>query len=478
MATTPASSTTSSQTVSQTNFLTTLGAGSGVDTKSLAQSLVEATRAPRQERIDAKIAKTEARISGYGTLKFVLGELKTAFQGLNDARDFQSLQVANAQPAALAVSAGSSAMAGTLQVTVTELASARQVRTGNLGARTDALSASAFTLNLSVNGGTARPIQVTTPTPEGMANAINAANLGLSAQVVNTGSTVQVVVTGQQGTANTYTLSVDAATPVAGLDFNTQLAAAADARFNINGIDIVRSKNSVSDVLDGVTFELKTLTSGAARIDLTRDGSAIKTKVQALVAAYNQFEEAAKALASRTPSEDEEDKITGALAGDSLLQSLRAQVRQMITGTSRSPGTTVQAPRNVGLSLDREGKLALDEAKLDQALASNFSEVVKMFTANVNDQSIYAEAPGGVAGDAVKAIDKLVRATGTIASQTETANADIKRHQEELTRLQAQMDALLQRYTRQFSAMDSLVGDATATRERLKSTFDAWTKSN
>lgn len=475
MATTSASSATA--TTTKTNILTTLGAGSGVDTKTLAESLVEATRAPRQERIDAKIAKTEARISGYGTLKFVLGELKTAFQGLNDAKDFQSIKVGNTQPAAVTVTAGASATAGRLNLAVTQLASARQFTTGNLGARTDPLNGgSAFTLNLSVGGGAAKPIEIKTATPEGMANAINGANLGLSAQVINTGSGVQVVVTGQQGTANDFTLTP--AAPVTGLDFNTSLQEVADAKFNLNGIDIVRSNNSVSDVLDGVTFELAATTAGTARVDLTRDTGAIKTRLQALVTAYNQFDDAAKALGSRAPSEDEEDKITSSLAGDSVLQSLRANVRELVTGTSRSPGATIQAARNVGLSIDREGKMVLDEIKLDKALASNFSEVVQMFTANVNDQSIYSDAPGGVAGDAVKAIDKLVRATGTIAAQTENANTDIKRHQADLTRLKEQMDSLLARYTRQFAAMDSLVGDATATRASLKSTFDAWNKSN
>ena len=68
--------------------------------------------------------------------------------------------------------------------------------------------------------------------------------------------------------------------------------------------------------------------------------------------------------------------------------------------------------------------------------------------------------------------------TGTIAAQTESANEQLKRYKEDLAKLETRMTAVMERYTRQFTAMDSLVGEATATRNRLKSTFDAWTKNN
>ena len=81
------------------SIVNTLGAGSGIDVKSLAQSLVDAEKTPKKERIDAKIAKSEARISGYSAIKFALSDLKNAFAKLNDASDFSSIKTANTQPA-------------------------------------------------------------------------------------------------------------------------------------------------------------------------------------------------------------------------------------------------------------------------------------------------------------------------------------------------------------------------------------------
>ena len=100
------------------NIVNTLGAGSGIDVKGLAQSLVEAEKTPKKERIDAKIKQTEAKITGFSAVKFALSELKTAFGKLNDASDFGSIKPNNTQPNALGISASSTAEAGSYNIEV------------------------------------------------------------------------------------------------------------------------------------------------------------------------------------------------------------------------------------------------------------------------------------------------------------------------------------------------------------------------
>jgi flagellar hook-associated protein 2 len=218
-----------------------------------------------------------------------------------------------------------------------------------------------------------------------------------------------------------------------------------------------------------VTFNLATLTTGAARIDLTRDTSGITQKIDDLVTAYKNFEENLKILGDRA---SEVEEFGGALAGDSLLQNIRAQVRGMLTATSSTPGTTVKAPRDVGLTFDRNGVLQFDKDKLATQLQSNFDEVAQMFSANTNNQSVFSVAPGGVAGDSVNKLDKLMRSTGLIAQQTDNATKQVDRFKADLERLEDQMQKLLDRYTRQFSAMESIVGSSNSLRESLKGTFE------
>ena len=465
------------------SIVNTLGAGSGIDVKALAQSLVDAEKTPRKERIDAKIAKSEAKITGYGAIKYALSTLKTAFGKLNDASDFSSIQPSNTQPSAFGVTASTTAEAGSYSIEVLQTALAQRTASSNFAARDTVLNGgAAFKLNLTVGGAAKGDINVTNATPAGMVSAINGAKLGVTAQLINTGSGYNVVITGETGAAKNFSLTSDDGTatgtapkvPVPGVSFATNLQTATDARFKVNGLEVTRSSNTVSDVIDGVTLDLYTNTTGAARLDLNRDTAGIKENVKGLVTAYNEFEETLKILGD---SKSEVEEFGGVLAGESLLQSVRNQVRGFITNTSSTPGTTIQAARDVGLSIDRLGKLTLDETKLDTALQNNFAEVSTMFSAGTNNQSIYSTAPAGLAGGAVNSIEKMLLSTGLIETQSKNATTQIAKYKEELTVLEERMEKLMTRYMNQFSIMESIVGNSNSLRTSLKGTFEGMMKA-
>jgi flagellar hook-associated protein 2 len=464
-----------------TNFVSALGAGSGVDVKSLAVSLVEAERAPRKERIDNRIAKTEAKISGYGAMKFALSDLQAAFAKVNDAYEFSSVTSTNTQPAAFGVSTTTTASVGNFSLEISQIAKATRIASSSFLASDTSLNSGAFDLTLQESNGDLTTINVATATPSGMVKAINASTdtTGFTAQLLNTGSGYTVVVSGATGLSQDFTVSSTASD----LTFlSPKLQTAQDAQFQVNGLDMTRSSNQLSDVIDGVTLDLYgTTTVGTpARLDLNRQTGTIKDNLKLLVKAYNDFDESLEILADRTSTVED---FGGVLAGDTLLQRVRSQVRSMITSDYKiyaTPGdaTTEQlnpdvyAARHVGLSIDRNGLLTLDETKLDAALTDNFDQVVTMFSANANNQSIYSPAPGGLAGNAVKSIDKSLRSTGLIAQQSATASAQIKTYQKDLVTLEEQMTKLLARYTEQFGNMDNIVGQSSSTRASLTSSFE------
>lgn len=471
------------------SIVNTLGAGSGIDVKSLAQSLVDAEKTPKKERIEAQIAKSEAKITGYSAVKYALTELKTAFGKLNDASDFSSIQPANTQPSAFGVSASSTAEAGSYSIEVLQTALAQRTassvfadRSTPLNVISPATTGTAFQLKLTIGNANQVPapvttsIPVTTATPAGMVSAINGADLGVTAQLINTGSGYNVVLTGETGAAQTFTMTSDdgSGNAVSGVSFSTSLQTATDASFKVNGLTVTRSTNTVSDVIDGITLDLYTQTSGAARLDLNRNTTGIKDNIKGLVTAYNDFEETLKILGDRA---SEVEEFGGVLAGESLLQSVRNQVRSMITSTSTTPGTTIQAARDVGLSIDRFGKLSLDETKLDTALQNNFSEVSTMFSAGTNNQSIYSPASAGLAGDAINSIEKMLLSTGLIDTQSKSATTQIAKYKEQMTVLEERMEKLMTRYMSQFSVMESIVGNSNSMRESLKGTFEGMMKS-
>jgi flagellar hook-associated protein 2 len=465
------------------NIVNTLGAGSGIDVKVLAQNLVDAEKTPKKERIDAKIAQSEAKITGFGAVKFALSELRTAFAKLNDASDFLSIKPNNPQPNALNITAGSAAEAGSYSIEVLQTALMQRTASSDFADRatplnviSPATTGTAFSLNLTVGGVDKGDITVDTPTPAGMVSAINGAKLGVTAQLFYTGSVYKVLITGETGASKDFVLTSkdSSGEAVTGVSFPTELQAATDASLKINGLTVSRSSNTVTDVITGVTLDLFAETTGTARIDLNRDTTAIKGNFKGLVTAYNDFEETLKILGDR---ESEVEEFGGALAGESLLQTVRTQVRAMITDTSNTPGTTIKAPRDVGLSIDSKGKLTLDETKLDTALQNNFTEVSTVFSAGTNNKSIYSTASAGVAGEAVNKIDKMLLSTGQLDLQTKSATTKIAKYKAELLVLEARMEKLLNRYMSQFTVMESIVGNSNTQREGLKGTFESMMKS-
>lgn len=464
---------------SSVNFLTSLGAGSGIDTKALAQSLVDAERAPRKNLIDQKIEKEEKRITGQGAIKSLLTSLQAALGKLKDSSDFNSIAPSISQPGALGVTASSSAQAGSYDIAITQIAKATRLASEPLASASTALNLAnnGAAFDLSVAGQT---VSVSTATPAGIVSAVNAAtsSTGVSAQLVKTGSGYSVVFTGKTGAANDFTVT---GLPAEMTLRNAPLQTAQDAEFTVNGLPITSSTNQVSDTIAGVTIDLyaPTTSGSTARLDLNRQTSTIKDNITALVTAYNDLEAGLKELGD---SKSTLEEFGGTMTGDSLLQTVRTQIRSMLMqdakvtstasdGTTTTSNPDVYAMRHVGLSFDRTGKLTLDSSKLDAALSGNFDQVVMMFTADKNEQSIYATVNGGLAGEAYKDIDKMLRSTGIIDRQSASAQAKIVQYQKELTALEDRMSGLLKRYTDQFSAMDSIVGESNATKTGLTNSF-------
>ncbi len=315
-------------------------------------------------------------------------------------------------------------------------------------------------------------------TPQDIVDAINASAAGVTAQLVNTGdgsgSPYQLILTGPLGTAGAFTLSTSygSGTGSPGLSFsNTNPArqTATDAIVKVDGVSYTRSNNTVSDVVPGLTLSLKAPTSSAASVDLTRDTSNIKTKIKALVTAYNDAITIFKEVSDPKSTLDTYGKT---LVGDSTTRSLKAQLRSIMMSPSSTPGTSVGSLWQMGLSIDQTGVMALDETKLDAVLSSNYSDVVKTFTGNQNGVTAYSTTPAGIAGDAFVKISSLLSRTGPLLTQSESATTQNTKYQSELTKLQTRMDSLLLRYQKQFSSMDSLVGNINSQKTSLKSTFE------
>ena len=196
------------------NVMKALGSGSGIDTASLAQSLVDAEKAPRADAINKNIKKSEAIVSGYAAVKFAISNVKAAFDDLKDVSDFNAVIATSNQTDIFSVTTSTSTQPGSHSVLVTQLAQEqRSASSQSFTTANDVITTQP--LNLFINGANLPSIAVTTATPAGVVDAINKAGKGLSAQLVNTGNGYKITVSGASGNSNAFVLSSDAS----GLDF-------------------------------------------------------------------------------------------------------------------------------------------------------------------------------------------------------------------------------------------------------------------
>ena len=474
-----------------------MGAGSGMDVQALAQALVDAQKVPQTDAINKKIDKSNAKISGYSAVRYVLDQLKTAFQGLNTIDKFNTLKLGNSQTAAFTATASTAAAAGSHTVTVSQLANSQRSASPSYPDSTSDIAGLTIPLTLIVGSGTPVSITPTGASPAAVVQAINdqSASTGVTAQLVRTSSTGQykMVVSGPSGADNRFSLEGGSLslTPdsqdgngnlVAG---NGLLQSAQDAVLEVDGLSVQRSSNHIDDVITGVTLDLnaKTTANSPANLSLALDTTPVKDKLNALVTAYNDVQSVL------TDAYNKDSKVAdygASLVGDSTVQLIRTQVRGMITSASAAltsdpayaASGKMTALRDLGISLDAKGQMTLDSAKLDTQLQTHFADAVKMLSNNSSGTYIASTAKNGVANDAINQLTSLLDTNGPLVSQSNNAAKRINDYKDELTKLNDRMTQLLDRYNKQFGAMETIVGQSKSLQTSLTSTFANMSKSN
>ena len=443
------------------DYVQALGAGAGFDTKKIVEALVNAERAPTEARINSKIAESEATISGLGQAVSILNVVQDAALRLNDAKDFQTFSVSNSQNSAFSATSTNSARAGSNNITVSQIAQEQRSVSNAFASETNQFSSDAVTLSLTVGSADATTINVADATLQGTVSAINAADLGVTAEIVDTGvagDRYRIQLIGETGADQSFELSSSDES----ISFSS-VQTATDAQLNVNGIDFTRSTNVIDDVLTGVSISLNTVTDGAASLAISQDNNQARANIVDFVTIYNEAQRQLKELSNSTAD--------GALAGDSIFRGLTSSLRNIVLGTSSSAGTNIQNLSGMGIAVARSGELVVDDAKLDSALANNYADVVQIFSANTDDQAASSDAAAGLAGDINKLITNATDTDSYLVTQQETLATANSTREEELSDLADRMERVEERYNRQFLAMQQIIDQMNSTKESMESSF-------
>lgn len=384
------------------------GIGSNLDVNGIVTQLMALERRPLQA-LDRKEASFQAQLSAFGSLKGALTTFQTAVKSLNDIDRFQAYKATIGDSSVATVGAANSAVPGSYSLEITQLAQAQKLVTAGQASASSAIGSGTITFELgTISGGTfdaatgkytdatfaadgagskTVTIGAANNTLSGIRDAINAAKIGVTASIVNDGSGTPyrlALSVADTGAAKSLRVSVagDAALDglvahdPAGTQNLTETVSARNAEFRVDGVAISKAKNTVTDVIEGLTLNLLKANPGApTSITVNRDSGAIKSSVDTLAKAYNDLNATIRNIASFDPATGRGSVLQGDITVITLQSRVRAALSSALQGISGSYNNLSQ----IGLAFQKDGTLSVDAAKFDAALAESPNDIAALF---------------------------------------------------------------------------------------------------
>ena len=384
--------------VSSMGGISSPGIGSGLNVNAIVSALMTVESQPIN-LLNQQESSYQAKLSAYGSMTAALSSFQSSVATLTSQSTFQTLSATPSDTTVLTAAAANNASTGNYSINTTALAQAQTLVASGQASTTSAIGTGASTTltfsfgTTSGNTFTQDPTQGTKTVTidssnnslQGIADAINAANIGVTASIVNDGSSTpyKLELTSSTGANHSMEITVSGdATLQSLLSYSpggsqsmTQTVAGQDAALTVNGLSIASPTNTVTSAISGVTLNL--LKTGTSTLSITNNASSVATAVQSFVTAYNTLHGALSPLTAY----DSTTQQGGPLLGDYTAMSVQTQLSGVLVsavpGLSGNSGITTLG--QLGISLNKDGTLSLDNTKLQSAISSNLSDIAGMF---------------------------------------------------------------------------------------------------
>ena len=441
--------------------ISTPGIGSGLDVNGLVSKLMAVEQQPLT-KLATREAGFQAKISAFGSINGVLSALQTAAQTLTSSLTFTGTAASVSDPTVLSASTGGGAAAGSYSLSVTQLATSHIVSSDPLNLY--ATTADTFhtgTLAISIGGGTATNVTIDSSnnTLAGIRQAINDANAGVNATIINDGTTNRLVLSSNtSGSVGAITVAAtDLGGPGSGTHALSELGsglvltqAAVDANLSINGLAITRSSNTITDAINGVTLNLTKV--GTAMLTVARNTTATTSAITTFVTAYN----AAVAQLKSSSAFNTTANTASALTGDSTVRSVLSQLASLVQANVTGVSGGISRLSDIGIAVQKDGTLATDTAKLQAALSDPNTDVATLFRSTSTGNT-------GVAVRFNDLLSGIVGSTGLLAARTNGITSSITSIGKQRVSLNLRLANVEKRYRAQFTALDTLISSMQTT---------------
>jgi flagellar hook-associated protein 2 len=459
------------------------GIGSGIDFSLIRDAIISQRSTPITQ-LQTKVSSYNGRIGALRQLNTLLATLTTASQALT-GRDVGTGRTGTATDESIATAtATNQATLGGFEVNVTRIATALNQSSRAYGSTSEPVlagGATTATFELRKGGaatGTPITIDSSNNTLAGLRDAINNANAGVTATIVDiTGDGTQqklVLSSAETGVAGRVELVETTAAGDTGTLADMNLVSInpadndfskLDASLSINGLNITRSSNTISDAVSGVTLNLKK--AGTTTINITQS-SDVETKLKSFVDAYNAVQD----LVATQYTKDASGRPTGVLAGDTTLRSVQQQLRGALNTISETNGGSLQTLSEIGLTAAADGHLKLDSTVLNEKLQTNAADVrALLYGATAGDDGIFQGINKISSGMSDAATGSVQTAITGYETSIRSMNTSISKKMEAIARLRESL-------TRQFAAVDAAIGQINSQGTALTSIMTSLQNAN
>lgn len=473
--------------------LSTPGVGSGLDVRSIVTQLVALEKQPITQ-LQTKASSLQTKLSAYGRLKSEMASLQDAAGALLNDSTWNSKTFTSNNTAAVSGSVSESALATSFSVQVNNLAQSQSLRSapstagaalgseGRLELQTGQWAGTSFTGSSS----TVSVDVVATDTLSDIAGKLNSAGAGVTAVVVRSGTEERLLLRGNgtgdgagfriqafdslndaitDGTTGVGQLAFDhGASGFFGMD-RTQTAV--NSNIEIDGIAVSSATNTVADAVPGVTLNLITETTSAARVTVGANEAETKAKLEAFQKAYNTLN---ASLAEMTRY-NAANKSAGALQGDSTAVGLQSVLRSML-GANGPAGTSFSRLSDVGMELQRDGSLSLNSTKLTSSL-TKAADLRTFFDADSGTTTT-----DGLARRLRDFVRTAVSIDGSIDNRNKALKSAIDRNTTEQDRLNERVARTETRLYAQFSRLDANMASLSSLGSFVSSQVAVWNRSS
>ncbi len=411
------------------------GLSTGLDSASMIEQLVNVERAGANSATTRK-GNLDTQKSIVNSLSSGLSALATAVRAMDLDSEIKP-RTATSSDARVSVAASAGATPGVHDLRVKSLA-VSQVTQSRSFSSSSAGVLGAGSVAITVDGTTKNVSWTADDSLDVIAARINDADAGVTASVVKVaeGEYRLVTMAKDSGTAKAPTF-VDSGD---GLDLANAAnikRPAENAVINVNGIDITRPSNTITDAIAGMTLTLNSVHAESdpiGKVTVSLDSKALTDKVQKIVDAFNSVNASLHNQLDYTGTK----KGDNTLFGDSTLRGLQSALATLKTN-AYGENTTLSA---IGISIDKGGAMTLDSAKLVEAVTKDPDAVSKIFLTN------------GFATAVTDLTDRYTRSDGLLSAKTQALTDRQKVLQDQIDRINKKADDLQSRLEKQFAALE------------------------